>query len=286
MIVRLSGGLGNQFFQYAFGRAYEEKTGEKVSFDTWSFFRDKLRKYELDNYVIKKGPKRILRRIVCNIIWELEIHTKLPNWVDKLMRIEYEREVFIPQLDFMKDAYAIGFWQNEDYFFKYEAVIRKELVYKGPLSEKQKEIIQEMSLQQAVAIHIRRTDYLTTGGKKVYENVDKEYYLAAIEYIAAQLGETPVFYVFSDDIEWCKKEFRDIENLIFVDSSISYNQHTDLELMRNCKHFIIANSTFSWWGAWLSENQQKIVVCPKKWLVNCEANTKIINALARNFIQI
>jgi len=147
-------------------------------------------------------------------------------------------------------------------------------------------MIQKMRLQQSVAMHIRRTDYLTAIGKTVYESIDKDYYLVAIKYLSTRLKEKPVFYVFSDDIEWCKNEFKDICDLIIIDSSISDNQHTDLELMRNCKHFIIANSTFSWWGARLAENKQKIIICPKKWMVDCKIDEKIVNALTRRCIRL
>lgn len=286
MIVRLAGGLGNQFFQYAFGRAYEEKTGEKVSFDEWSFCRDKLRNYELDNYNIKKGPKRIFRRIICNIVWEIKTHIGAPVWLDKLAKMEYEKEVFELQNDFVKNSYAVGFWQNEEYFSKYTEIIKNELTYNGVLTKRQQEIIREMKSQQSVAMHIRRTDYLTNSGKSVYENISKSYYLAAIEYLHKHLGTTPAIYVFSDDIEWCKKEYEQVANVTFIDEIISNNQHTDMELMRNCKHFIIANSTFSWWGAWRSENKDKVVICPKKWFVDCDSDEQITAALARKCIRL
>lgn len=283
MIVRLSGGLGNQFFQYAFGRAYEEKTGEEVSFDTWSFYRDKLRNYELDNYNIKKCKKRFLKRFFCNIVWELKTHIGHTEWLEKFVKMECEAELFMTQIISTEDAYVVGFWQNEDYFSDYLKMIKSELIYNGPISGKQSEIIEKMRSEQSVAMHIRRTDYLSDVGKTIYEKIDKAYYLSALEYLRNRVGDIQV-YIFSDDIAWCKNEYSDIENLIFIDDSISTSQHTDMEMMRNCKHFVIANSTFSWWGAWLADYANKIVISPKKWFVDSKINENIMTALMKECI--
>lgn len=285
MIVRLSGGLGNQFFQYAFGRAYEEKNGERLDLDTWSFYRDKLRNYELDNYNIKKGKKRFWRRVFCNIVWELKTHIGHTAWLEKLAKMECEKEVFLVQDIDIKDAYMVGCWQNVKYFEEYSDIIKKELTYKGALTDVQKDLITNMKKEQSVAMHIRRADYLTATCKKIYADVDKAYYLDALEYIRKMSGELKI-YIFSDDIEWCKQEFADLENCIFVDNTISATQYTDLEIMRSCKHFIIANSTFSWWGAYLAEYENKIIVAPKRWLVNDVSNQRIIDALAKDYILI
>lgn len=285
MIVRLSGGLGNQFFQYALGRVHMEKTGERLDLDTWSFYRDKLRNYELDNYNIKKGKKRFWRRVFCNIVWELKTHIGHTAWLERLAKMECEKEVFLMQDLGAKDAYVIGFWQNVNYFDDYADVLKKELTYKGDLTDVQKNLIEDMKKEQSVAMHIRRADYLTASCKKIYADVDKVYYLTALQYIRKLSGELKV-YIFSDDIEWCKQEFADLENCLFVDNTISATPYTDLELMRNCKHFIIANSTFSWWGAYLAECENKVIVAPKRWLVNDISNQRIIDALAKDCVLI
>lgn len=285
MIVRLSGGLGNQFFQYAFGRAYSEKTGERMDLDTWSFYRDKLRNYELDNYNIKKGKKRFWRRVFCNIVWELKTHIGHTAWLEKLAKMECEKEVFLMQDIEVKNAYVVGCWQNVKYFEEYSGVIKDELIYKGELTDIQNELIADMKKEQSVAMHIRRTDYLTPTCKKVYADISKEYYLNALKYIQKMVGKIKI-YIFSDDIEWCKQEFASLDNVVFVDNLISVTPYADLELMRNCKYFITANSTFSWWGAYLADYDKKIIVAPKRWLVNDMANQRIVDALAKDCILI
>ena len=285
MIVRLSGGLGNQFFQYAFGRAYSEKTGERMDLDTWSFYRDKLRNYELDNYNIKKGKKRFWRRVFCNIVWELKTHIGHTAWLEKLAKMECEKENFLLQDIKLKDAYVVGYWHNVKFFDEYSHILRNELKYTGEISEVQRNLIETMKQEQSVAMHVRRTDHLVGQCKKIYADIEKEYYLSAMEYLKEQVGDVQI-YVFSDDIQWCKKEYADIENLIFIDSSISVSPHTDMELMRNCKHFIITNSTFSWWSSYLAKYEEKIIVAPKRWLVDDDKDRKMIDALARDYILI
>ena len=283
MIVRLAGGLGNQFFQYAFGRVHAEKTGEELSLDTWAFHRDKLRNYELDKYNIKKSKQRFWRRVFCNIVWELKSHIGHTRWLEKIVKMECEKENFLLQEITTKDAYAVGYWHNVKFFDAYADMIKSELRYNGVLSDKQKEMIKTMQNEQSVAMHIRRTDHLSNTCKKIYADIEKQYYLSAIEYLQKQVGKVQI-YVFSDDIEWCKKEYADTENLIFIDGSISASPHTDVELMRNCKHFIITNSTFSWWSSWLAEYENKIIVAPKRWLVDDEKDRKMIEALAKDYI--
>ena len=281
MIVRLSGGLGNQFFQYAFGRAYAEKTGERLDLDTWSFHRDKLRNYELDNYNIKKGKKRFWRRVFCNIVWELKTHIETPKWIENVVKVECEQQIFTCQKITKKDVYAVGFWQNEHYFADIKEILQKEFVYKGNITENQKKVIEEMESENSIAMHIRRGDYVTPTCQRIYVNLDKDYYLKALQHIRNNLQGCSV-YVFSDDIEWCKQEYADIEGVRFIDSAISSSPHIDIELMRHCKHFILANSTFSWWGAYLAEHNDKHVVAPKNWFVNERTNKILQNALLKN----
>lgn len=279
MIVRLSGGLGNQFFQYAFGRAYAEKTGEELSLDTWSFYRDKLRNYELDNYNIKKGKKRFWRRVFCNIVWELKTHIGHTGRLEKLVKMECEKENFLLQEIETKDAYAVGYWHNVQYLKKIQDMLVEEFHYIGELTTTQRTLIAEMQKEKAVAMHIRRGDYLSEACSKIYVNLEKDYYKKALEYIMTTKTNVGRIYVFSDDIAWCKAEYKDLENAVFIDETISTNQYTDMELMQNCAYFIIANSTFSWWASWLSQSEGKVIVAPKNWYVNNEKNEKAINAL-------
>ena len=283
MIIRLTGGLGNQMFEYAFGRAMTTRYGEDLHLDTWAFWNDKLRDYELDKYNIQANGRRYLKRALCNIMWNVKIHFFSIPVLEKCLGMEYEKEVFGLQ-EISKNAdYLVGCWQNCEYFSEIKNDLRQELKYTGELTLMQLEKIQQMQSEESVAMHIRRGDYLTETCQKIYCNLTKDYYERAIQYLKEQ-GINPKIYIFSDDINWCKEEYKDWQDVEFIDETLSQNQHTDLELMRNCKHFVIANSTFSWWASWLSENEKKIVIAPSQWFYNKAQNKKVQDALLKETI--
>lgn len=284
MIIRLSGGLGNQMFQYAFGRKLSMDKKEKMYLDIRSFSRDKLRDYELNKYTImEKAVSSCIRSSLCNLLLLFERKVCRVPAAERILRLVYEEEAFVKQEEFVSDAYLAGYWQNATYFEEIRDALKQELRYTGRLTGRQENLLKKIKENNSVAMHIRRGDYLNPEQSKMYVNVPKDYYERAIHYIES-LTSGIMIYVFSDDIEWCRDEFGGRENTFFIDSTVGGDQHIDFELMRNCSHFVMANSTFSWWAAWLCDNPDKIVVGPKNWYVDEGMNRKAQKALLQEVV--
>jgi len=260
--IKLKGGLGNQMFQYAYGRKLILLDKKDVVFDI-SFFGDAResidtnRPFLLDKFIINNSIKfenikenffqKIVKKIISNITGEY------------------------------------GFYQNEKYFKDIEDVIRKEFTLKDQLSGVSKKAEVEISnSKNSVSIHIRRGDYVTDKNTNIHHGTcGLDYYQNAIKYIL-DVVESPTFFIFSDDIEWVKENLK-IENCVYV-SNPEIKDYEELILMSKCRHNIIANSSFSWWGAWLNKTSDKIIVAPKQWLANKTANE--LDILPSSWIQI
>ena len=268
IITRISGGLGNQMFQYAIAKSIAKKNDDMFKLDTSFYPKQTLRKYELSFLNIEE-----------NIASEKEC-IKLRGKEDFLFKVKrkfkfaikrpksYTFEENITSFDkniWSKtgEIYLDGFWQNEDYFKDIRDDILKDFSLKIAISNEANKHLYNIKNSQSISLHVRRGDYVQDSHtNSVHGTCDLEYYKKTIEYINNKIT-SPIFYIFSDDISWCKENFSFLENKIFVDDTKS--AFDDLELMQNCKHNIIANSTFSWWGAWMNENKNKIVISPEIW---------------------
>lgn len=271
-IVWIKGGLGNQMFQYAFFEAMKKKY-ENVKLDTSSIINYKKHNgFELTNiFNIKydecsiKEVERLSRvdyKFLSRVLRKLNIKKKT-EYFEKEHMI-FDGGVFNHNEE---EKYYIGYWQNEKYFID----IRDELIkkFKFPdLNIKNKKVNDDIKNNDSVSLHVRRGDYLNNS---FYLDINKEnYYKKAIKYIIGKV-ENPKFFVFSDDIKWAKEEFKTYcgsLDFIYIDWNNGVNSYIDMQLMAACKYNIIANSSFSWWGAWLNNNPNKIVIAPKKWTIN------------------
>jgi hypothetical protein len=251
--VKLNGGLGNQLFQYATARGVMRKN-DMLLLNLNSFDEDYLgRQFRLHNYKIGGaiiGSKKLKKIFIPN--------TKVNLFINKLglyANIE-ERGFFVhkeikSRLNLIN--YIQGFWQSEDYFKEIRLDLLNELV--------PREIPQLPPIfiqANTVAVHIRRTDYLTDNR---YGFLGEEYYRSAIQ-IFKQKINNPVFIIFSDDYVWCKKVFGK-EAILFCEDLNWQHDYLQLYLMSRCSHQIVANSSYSWWGAWLNVNPEKIIIRPK-----------------------
>jgi len=270
-IVRVSGGLGNQLFQYAFARALEERTGDEVFLDLSTYGYEAAHNgFELDrlfavrykaaaeNDIVRLGtrPKGLLsqaRRKYC---------TKKSHHIDKLFR--YDPEVFA----LSGDSYLEGWWQDERYFSVIAESLRQELRFVQAPGEKNASFIAGLKAsygtQGLASLHVRRGDAQKNPDTWV---CTEAYYRRAIERLRAEAGAKGLHYlVFSDDLSWCREHLalaRD--EATFVDWNRGADSWKDLWLMRQCPRHIIANSTFSWWGAWLDPSPRKTVLAPDPW---------------------
>lgn len=286
IIVALNGGLGNQLFQYAAGRALAVSRNTNLSLDLIPL-SSKLqlkniatyRPYELSVFLINAT---INQPIFTNRY--LYPFAKANYYVNKLRKrmmynyvkehtFEYD-ETLLLQPD---NTYLDGHFQSEKYFKKIEQQLRNELTFKHPLDDYNNRLSEQIINQNSVAIHIRRGDYLlNTNNLNKHGLTPLSYYFDAVNYIAARINN-PVFYIFSDDADWVKAQFDINHNHIIINhNTLPETSYIDMQLMSLCKHNIIANSTFSWWGAWLNSNPNKIVIAPKQWFTDTSINSNDI----------
>jgi hypothetical protein len=164
-----------------------------------------------------------------------------------------------------KNVYLRGYWQTEKYFKDIAAILIKDLTVNHRLTGQNLELATRIKSTKAVSLHIRRGDYATNPAtNQTHGTLTLEYYEAAIDLILKRHPDS-VFFIFSDDIPWVKDNFKVVCEKVFINQNSEKTDYEDLRLMSYCQHHIIANSSFSWWGAWLCLNESKIVVAPKKW---------------------
>ena len=274
IVVKLIGGLGNQMFQYAAGRylAWLHKT--ELLMDTSYLEKDPAgnytkRKLELDVFHIdlKIATTADIERFnIKNANKFLRLfQRKLPILFKNLYVAEsgttYHREF----LSYPANTYLDGFWQSELYFKPIESVLVNDFVLKDPLNKDNKEWLKKIESCESVSMHIRRGDYISNASAQSHHgSCSPDYYKKALEYIKEKHKKVEIF-VFSDDLEWCNANLKMQETLHFVDANQKENLHLDMFLMSHCRHNVIANSSFSWWAAWLNRNNEKIVIAPLKW---------------------
>lgn len=277
IIVKLQGGLGNQLFQYAFGLALKKKYNAKVAYDTKIFTRKastQLTKRVLDIEKLTGKLPEVNHDKLKRYTWPLgivnTIKYKLHILMGNLPTVEICDLSLVKGQKRIKNLYLNGYWQSEKYFLDCRAELLNSIEFKVSKAAHFISIYNELLKDNTTcSIHIRRGDYVTN---EVYNNsfvqLTKVYYNLAIQKVIQQDTKT-TFIVFSDDILWVKNHMK-FDNAVYCSDENSALE--DLHLMSLCNHNIIANSTFSWWGAWLNQNPNKVVVSPKYWFTDLEKN--------------
>lgn len=285
IIVSINGGIGNQLFQYAFGRHLAHLHNTEVHFDLSAFDNPEHRPFALNHFNVN------LKKVSQN---------KLPFHIRKgfrnlrlirsfLNRFFYPYQIVIQNqfhfnplyLSNNQNTYYWGYWQSEKYFSEVKELIKQELTFKENLSDPDKEVRQKIEEKNSVCLHVRRGDYLN---HPLLPICDLSYYQKAIEIICEKV-QNPYFFIFSDDITWCRENLKLSHPNDFIHTEEPIR---DLRLMTFCKHNIIANSSFSWWGAYLGNNNDKIVISPKKWFMERDnkANYNTKDLIPDNWIMI
>lgn len=279
IITRLIGGLGNQLFQYAVGRQLAIKNDTVLKVDISSYETYKLRKYSLNAFNIQENfasPEEVTKFTLQSQGFFNRFLSKRLNKSPKpaSLHIIEKHFHFDPEILHLPDnVYLDGYWQSEKYFVDISEVIRQECTVKFPQKGKDKELAESIAASEAVSLHVRRADYVANPQtNQIHGICVPEYYTCGIERIC-QMVKNPHFYVFSDDIEWVRQNLELPVSTTFVDHNGADRNYEDLRLMSQCRHHIIANSTFSWWGAWLNPNPNKIVIAPMSWFNNNKACT-------------
>jgi hypothetical protein len=267
-MTKLKGGLGNQLFQYACGRALSIRNGEELKLDITEYAdnntTDVARHYSLSHFNIKATIATIEE------ILKIKYSYGLISKATRIFRTKILREFYIgfnkKILTRKGNSYLDGFFQTEKYFLDKEKEIRDDLKLKAPLNEKAKEISSLIKdAQQSISLHVRRGDYISHPVSRQYNGTcSLEYYTKALELIVSKIGDDITIFVFSDDIAWVKENMPLPYPAIYV-SSPDIPDYEEMVLMSMCNHNIIANSSFSWWGAWLNPDPSKIVIAPKRW---------------------
>lgn len=268
IITKLQGGLGNQLFQYAAGRSLSHKLGTSLKLDI-EFYKkySAKRPYCLDDFAISSeiANEDEIKKIKNDTIFN-KLKQIILGWKNRSVIIDHDEHKFFSDVsDIQKNTYLEGFWQSEKYFEDIKDVIRKEFVLVKPLSDTANASLESINKNNSVSIHIRRGDYVVPRYKKIFYECTPEYYQNAISLISERV-HNPHFFVFSDDIKWSKENLKIQQPVTFV-SQAGTLDYEELVIMSKCKNNIIANSTFSWWGAWLNQNADKIVIAPKKWYI-------------------
>jgi Glycosyl transferase family 11 len=276
IVVKLQGGLGNQMFQYALGRALSIRLNTSMKLDL-SFLLNRtlnenytLRSYELDifNLNVELATSTEINKYICSYtdqpklaLWKL--HRKTFNYNCYKEKVSsFDAEVF----SLKGNIYLDGYWQTSKYFNEVKSIILKDFSFKEYISSDIKKLADEIYNSNSLCLNVRRGDYVSNPETNKFHGVQGiDYFEAAIPHIS-QIVENLKIYIFSDDINWCVKNINFNFPTTFVEYEYPNRKSKDyFRLMSLCKYFIIANSTFGWWAAWLNQNPNKIVVAPRKW---------------------
>jgi hypothetical protein len=268
IIVRLAGGLGNQMFQYACGRALAARYSTSLALDH-SFLEDRTlregftpRNYELNAF----GIDLKIRRAAINMLFNAQQASARGR---EYVYYKESKQAFDNYFFAMgPNQYIHGYFQDEQYFSDIVEYLRDDFKFIHTPSRQNQVLADKIAdTRNPVSVHVRRGDYLTIHNGEYYYICSPEYYSAAVKHIKERVGE-PVFYVFSaDDPKWAHDVFQkiDADYCIIGKENAGKYSYEDMRMMSLCRHHIIANSSFSWWGAWLNRSSDKIVVCPAHW---------------------
>lgn len=295
MIVKLMGGLGNQMFQYAFGRSIQIDRNWDVFFD-YSFIQNRrlqgdagatVRNSELNIFDVSPQKKELFylnfNNNLCNKIY-YKVYCSL------FFSVKKEKVLFKIDAKLLNNlsskSYVLGYFQTEDYFVKHRNILLSEFTFKNPFTDNSNKYLELILSKNSVAVHVRRGDYILANNINIYGVCAAEYYINSIKYIKQRVVE-PYFFIFSDDLDWVKEQsWVQGLNVIFVTGNTHEFSYEDMRLMSLCQHNIIANSSFSWWGAWLNVNKEKIVIAPSLWFAEEKLNKSIDRLIPDNWIKI
>lgn len=275
IIAKIIGGLGNQMFQYASARAQAIRKNSKLTLDISSF----------ENYKLHQGFE--LQRLF-NLPYEIATKKDISDAIGWQSSAIVRRVVSKPYFAFLRhenfgaephfhywpdiknisdNCYLSGYWQSEKYFADVSGAIREDFRFVPVLQGENAELVKQLTSVNSISLHIRRGDYINNPKNiSTFEVCSLEYYQAAIQYVVDRVNQ-PILYIFSDDINWAKENLKINVPHYYIGHNQGSESYNDMRLMSLCKHHIIANSSFSWWGAWLNPDHEKIVVAPKKWFV-------------------
>jgi hypothetical protein len=284
VVSHILGGIGNQMFQYAAGRALSLASGQQLLLDLHDFPNYRLHQgFEL-NRVFNVHAEGVSSPVLQQMLgWRAAPLAKRVLRRPQFAWLRGGKFTAEPYFHFWPgfgdlngDRYLYGYWQSEKYFGRFEDAIRRDFTFREPLDARNAALAAEMAGTQSVSLHIRRGDYVSNPkNSKLLEVCSLDYYREAVAHIATRVGN-PVFYVFSDDMDWVRQNLPLDFSCVYVDHNRGTESYRDMQLMSLCRHNVIANSSFSWWGAWLNAAPRKLVVAPRNWFRNGNNDTDLI----------
>lgn len=273
IIASIIGGLGNQMFQYAAARALALARGLPLRLDVSGF----------DGYGLHQGFE--LQRVFCcdvqlataedvrkmlgwraaPVVRRILARPSLAALRGKAFIVEPHFHYWPGIRDVPAGSYLLGYWQSEKYFEDAAAQIRTDFTFRLPMSEVNTAWAERIGRCAAVSLHVRRGDYVSNARTHAAHGVcSLDYYRAAVRHVAGRV-KSPEFFVFSDDIDWARDNLDIGHPCHYIDHNRGVESYNDMRLMSLCRHHILANSSFSWWGAWLNPRTDKLVVAPSRW---------------------
>lgn len=273
-------------FQYAAARTISQRTRQDLLLDLSDFSNYSLHQgFELDR-VFDLNVEVASRKDVQSLLeWQggslarKILRRSAFSW---LRRTEFLVEPYFdywPAIEGVaKDCYLMGYWQSEKYFGANPQTVRDDFKFRQDLSGENSRLAEEIRNTQSVSLHIRRGDYASDPKtRKVVSLCSLDYYRKAIEYVATRT-DNPSFYVFSDDMKWVRENLPIRFPCTYVEHNRQEESYRDMQLMSLCRNNVIANSTFSWWGAWLNSRPDKVVVAPRRWFTRGSSGGDLIPA--------
>jgi len=282
IFVLCDGGLGNQLFEYSFGRALSIRTGGELILDPWKSRGGRDRPVQLGHFNINARFPTKFENAVCRLVESQRL--RVPRAILRRIapgmlpaHVRQKKHVFDPSvLENRGSVFLDGWWQSELYFRDHREAILSELSFRKPPNPENKQWLEQIRSTNAVCVHVRRGDYVTDPFVlKNFGLCGLDYYASALDLIRQRV-ESPTYFVFSNDPEWTRQNLPIPKPRHFISHNCKVSDWEDLRLMSACKHFVIANSTFSWWGAWLSTNPEKTVIAPKRWFTAENASAQDI----------
>ena len=285
IIIRLKGGLGNQAYQYAAAKSLALRKNKKLYLDLSYLLMDRLRDYCLDVFPNINETEIILTKEISKKLTRIKKVFLAANGkpANKTSTYYYlEKKLQFTELDYIDEdiVYLDGYFQGEKYYLDIKDKILHDFYLPEKRESKNAQLLNDIKNTESISIHFRRGDYISD--PQVRKDMDNictfDYYQKAINHIQSATAKRLHFFVFSDEIDWVKKNFimPPKFNVIYVESYPEFGEATDMWLMSKCKHNIVANSTYSWWGAWLNTNKNKIVCAPSKWHIDRVSDDDLI----------
>jgi hypothetical protein len=272
IIVRLRGGLGNQLFQFAAAYALARHKGTGLKADLYTYRKHPFRKYELGHFqvTLPEANRDEVHRFTGS--------NPIARYINKKTNYFYCKDVFAqPHYHFYEDFFSLpapmylsGYWQSERYFTDVADELRKMITPATALDPKNADLASAVGACDSVAVHIRRSDYVQGS---FFQPMGLDYYQRALGVISEKVN-APRYFIFSDDIAWSRQQLAHLTNATFVDHNKGDDSYKDLLLMSACRNQVIANSTFSWWAAWLNTFNDKTIIAPAKWFHNTYLTNK------------